>query len=571
MARRRRLWTAVRTRRLVQLVFLLLFCGVVLAARPQAEGEPSHLVEIFFHFDPLILIATWLSAHALYAGALAAVVTIVLTAVLGRVFCGWICPLGTIHAAAGRFLRWVWPPRKQADHWSRWQLTKYYLLIAFLVMAALGTHWVCVFDPLVLLYRTTTTALLPGFQWAVESGSKTIYDWDPGVGSIRLTTVTEPAYAFLRDHVFGVPKQAFLGSGLILGLFLVTLLANRFRPRFWCRYLCPLGALLGVFAWRPLLRRVVRGDECNSCGLCGMGCHGAAAASDAGGRISKPSSHADSAGPVASSTGETSRGAGKWIASECFGCLNCTDACRRDALSFNWSVPGNQQRAPVESVDLSKRAALGAAIGGLAALGLFRITPQSRGSTFHKRLIRPPGSRPERDFLARCTGCGLCMKVCPTGGLQPTLTEAGLEGLWTPHLVPQIGYCDFTCTACGEVCPTQAIVNLDLDEKHKTRIGVAAFDIARCIPYAYGRDCMVCEEHCPIPDKAIYFQEVEVQNRSGEKKTIKQPHVDPDKCIGCGVCEHVCPYKDAPGIRVSSANESRHPGNQPIMPEDSPY
>jgi ferredoxin len=82
---------------------------------------------------------------------------------------------------------------------------------------------------------------------------------------------------------------------------------------------------------------------------------------------------------------------------------------------------------------------------------------------------------------------------------------------------------------------------------------------------------MVCEEHCPIPDKAIYCLEVEVQDRTGGKRSIKQPHVDPEKCIGCGVCENVCPYKDSPGIRVSSANESRHPENQPILAEDSPY
>jgi len=547
----------VRTRRLVQVAFLVLFVGLVLAARPQPGGETSHLVEIFFHFDPLILIATWLSAHALYAGALLALATIVLTLVAGRVFCGWICPLGTIHAAAGRFLRWAWPERKRAEHWSPWQRAKYYVLIAMLAMAALGVHWVCLFDPLVLLYRATTTAFLPATQWAVESGSTAVFQWDPSVGPARLTAVTEPVYAFLRDHVFVIPKQGFLGGGLIFGLFFVTLLLNRFRARFWCRYLCPLGALLGLFAWRPLVRRAVGEASCNHCDLCGMACHGAAV-----GRVSNPSGEAGSAGRV----GDPSH----WIASECLGCLNCTDACHRDALRFTLSLPGSGA-PPVRSVDLSKRGMLGAIVGGLAALALFRASPQSRGRTFHPRLMRPPGSRPERDFLARCTGCGLCMKVCPTGGLQPAWSEAGLEGLWTPRLVPQIGYCDYNCSLCGQVCPTQAIVSLELEEKQKTRIGLAAFDTTRCIPYAYGRDCMVCEEHCPIPDKAIYFLEVEIQDRSGGKRTIKQPHVDPDKCIGCGVCENVCPYKDRPGIRVSSANESRHPDNQPILPEESPY
>jgi len=548
MTRKRRLWTAARTRRLFQIAFLVLFAGLVLAARPQPGGETSHLVEIFFHFDPLILIATWLSAHALYAGALLALATILLTVVAGRVFCGWICPLGTIHAAAGRFLRWVWPEKKRVEHWSPWQRAKYYVLIAMLVLAAVGTHWVCLFDPLVFLYRTTTTALLPATQWAVESGSTAVFQADPAVGPLHVTAVTEPVYGFLRDHVFVIPKQGFLGGGLIFGLFFVTLLLNRWRPRFWCRYLCPLGALLGFFAWRPLLRRAVREGACNGCGLCGMTCHGAAGEASAG-RVENPSS---------------------WIPSECLGCFNCSDACRRDALGFTVSLTG-RSAPPARSVDLTKRGTLGAIVGGLAAVALFRTSPQSRGRVFHPRLMRPPGSRPEREFLARCTGCGLCMKVCPTGGLQPTWSEAGLEGLWTPRLVPQIGYCDYNCTLCGQVCPPQAIVHLTLEEKQKTRIGLACFDTTRCIPYAYGRDCMVCEEHCPIPDKAIYFQEVEIVDRSGGKRTIKQPRVDPDKCIGCGVCENVCPYRDRPAIRVSSANESRHPDNQPILPEDSPY
>jgi MauM/NapG family ferredoxin protein len=225
----------------------------------------------------------------------------------------------------------------------------------------------------------------------------------------------------------------------------------------------------------------------------------------------------------------------------------------------------------VESLDLSKRAMFGSVLGGVVGMCMMRISPQARGSVFNALLLRPPGARAERDFLQRCTACGLCMKVCPQGALQPAISEAGLEGVWTPRLVPALGYCEYTCNLCGQVCPTEAIQPLPLEQKQQTRIGLASFDTTRCIPYAYGHDCMVCEEHCPIPDKAIYFTEVDMVQRDGSVRKVKQPRVDPEKCIGCGICEHVCPYRDGPAIRVMSANETRHPGNQSVQGSPSPY
>ena len=158
------------------------------------------------------------------------------------------------------------------------------------------------------------------------------------------------------------------------------------------------------------------------------------------------------------------------------------------------------------------------------------------------------------------------MQTCPSGGLQPTWAEAGLEGLWSPVLVPAIGWCEFECHACGQVCPTEAIVPLPLPEKKKVKIGLAIFDTTRCLPFAYGRECIVCEEHCPVPDKAITFEMREVTDRDGNVRTIKLPRVDPERCTGCGICETKCVFKDLAAIRVVSANEDRHPG-QPADPD----
>ncbi len=539
MTRRRPLWTAARTRRVVQAVFLLAFFYLILAARYRTDAEPQAWLKGFFLFDPLILVATWLAAHAVPVLLLWSLVVIVLTVLCGRVFCGWVCPLGTIHGAASRVLN---HRGKRHDPWSPWQRTKYYLLAGFLVMAVLGVHWVSIFDPLVWLYRTTTVALFPAAQAAVEDSSTAVFRADPTIGPWHLTEVTEPVYELFKSQAFAVERQAFLGTGLIVVLFLGMLALNAYRRRYWCRYLCPLGALLGVFAWRPLLRRATNRETCNQCDLCGTRCPGAAAAAP----------------------GE------QWKPAECFGCLNCTESCRRESLAFQFVWPWRRE-PKVEGVDLSKRALVGAALGGLVAVPLLRLGPQARGKTFHPALIRPPGALGEREFLKRCTACGLCMKICPTGGLQPTLTEAGLEGLWTPRLVPLVGHCDYTCNLCGQVCPTGAIQPLSVEEKQKVCIGLAQFDTTRCIPYTYGRDCIICEEQCPIPDKAIYALEVEVRDRNGQTKTIHQPHVDLAKCIGCGVCEHACVFKERPGIRVFSTNESRNTDYQPILPDEEPY
>lgn len=552
-------------RRLVQIAFLALFVGLVLAARYAGDSLPGPWMKFFFLIDPLVLAVTWLTTHSWVNLTLWALVTVAVTVLLGRVFCGWVCPFGTLHAIAGRVLYWIWPDRKRRDHWSPWQLTKYYVLVAFLVMAALGSHWICVLDPLVLLYRTTVVALFPQAQWALEESSKAIYDFDGRLdeaaaraeaspddpsaqslaakapGWLRPSKLTEPPYAWIRDHVFVVQRQVFLNAGVILAIFVGLLLLNRWRPRFWCRYICPLGALLGLFSWRPLLRRKVK-EDCNRCDLCGMACHGAA------GRV----------------PGD------QWKPAECFGCLNCTNSCRRGSLSFTFALPWSRQPA-VERLDMSKRAAMASIAAGLGGLYLLRGTPQARAKTYHPKLIRPPGAREEQEFLDRCLSCGLCMKVCVTGGLQPTWSEAGLEGLWTPHLVPSIGHCEYNCTLCGHICPTEAIRPLSVDEKHAVKIGLASFDVTRCIPYAYGRDCIVCEEHCPVAPKAIYCVETTVTDSSGQTKTIKQPRVDPDRCVGCGICENVCPLKDSAGIRVYSTNETRHPKNQALLREADPY
>jgi NAD-dependent dihydropyrimidine dehydrogenase PreA subunit len=142
------------------------------------------------------------------------------------------------------------------------------------------------------------------------------------------------------------------------------------------------------------------------------------------------------------------------------------------------------------------------------------------------------------------------MRACPTHGLQPAFDQAGLEGLWTPLLVPRLGYCDYSCAACGQACPVQAIPPLGLPDKRAHVIGKAYLDQNRCIAWADHRDCIVCEEMCPLPEKAVYLEKRDFAQPDGSAVTVQVPHVDRGKCIGCGICEFKCPLNGEAAIRV---------------------
>lgn len=222
-------------------------------------------------------------------------------------------------------------------------------------------------------------------------------------------------------------------------------------------------------------------------------------------------------------------------------------------------------------VGITRRGVLFGAAAGLGSVFLTRSSALGEEKTFSPVLIRPPGSLGENEFLAKCIRCGECMKVCPTNAVQPALLEGGLVGLWTPVLKMRMGYCEYECNLCSQVCPTQAIRRIAVEEKQKIKIGLAFFDRNRCLPYASARTCIVCEEHCPTPKKAIWFEEVQVMTPNRQMTTVKQPRVDPELCIGCGICETKCPITDQRGVYVTSVGETRNPKNQVLLDSYSGY
>ncbi|MFB3776491.1 MAG: 4Fe-4S binding protein [Bryobacteraceae bacterium] len=492
--------------------FAVFFVGLL---RTRSSGEDSiGAVERFFHFDPLLGLTTIVASRTFQAAFGFALITIVVTALVGRYVCGWVCPLGSLlHFFSFLFakLRWAKPRIEQAGH-LRWK----YLILIFVLVASVFTLDLAGFlDPLSFLYRSFSTAVLPVASNSAEAVVDVLQRAGAPFPGERWTEASQ-----------NLMIQTTFRQGAAIGLlFSGVILLNLVRPRFWCRYVCPAGALLGVLArWHPV-RLKAGADKCNGCRLCTLQC---------------PSQ----AGPYPDD---------QWRKAECFHCHNCASNCPQDEIRFPLAAPA----AKSPGVGLPRRDVVLTSTIGLVAAPLLGVSGSERPS---ERLIRPPGALPESQFLSKCVRCGVCVKVCPTNGLQYAFAEGGMMALWTPILAPRIGYCDYYCSLCTQVCPSGAIRELTLKEKQKVRIGAAWIRKDRCLAYSVGESCRVCEQKCPTSPKAIMMADDEFSAPEG-KIQIQVPVVDPSLCIGCGICENRCPVEDEPGIYCTSYGESRSERN----------
>ena len=468
-------------------------------------------VHLLFRLDPLAWLAEFLAVgtEALTWAWAAALLLVLATVFLGRFFCGWVCPLGTLLDLARGTLRKVGLTRRPHLRPSRW--TALSVLAGLATATALGLPLLGLFDPLSLLLRSLTLSLHPLF----DGTAKALLAGTENSGLPLLAPAAAATYDNLSRWLLSFGHPAFLLAGLTGLIFAAVLLLEALAPRFWCTHLCPLGALLGLCARLGPLRRAKAGVTiCGDCHACEVHC---------------PTGAAD--------TDPASPGS-------CIQCGACQRVCPQQARRPAASAP----KVGVPAL-AARRALLASAAGGalLAVVPRTRAEEREAGWDF----LRPPGATPEDEFLKRCIRCGACMRVCPRGALHPTLLQAGLGGLWTPRLVPRIGYCEYHCRLCGQVCPTGAIGYLEEGEKEKFVIGIAVFDQDRCLPYRKAQDCMVCEEHCPTGEKAIVFREEIRPDSLGLPRTVKIPRVVEERCIGCGICETRCPLPGRSAILVT--------------------
>jgi polyferredoxin len=527
-------------------IYLLLRTGFSGTFHGDAERVRVGLpVEGFLLADPFVAAMTLLATRTVYRGLLWSLGVLALTLVFGRVFCGWICPFGTLH----HFTAWLFPSRYGKGHkrvesnktHAVRQRVKYYLLYASLAAAVAGSAIGGLLDPICISVRAIGLAVLPAAHYIARAAGAGAAETD----SAALVATTDATQEFVSRALLQNKPFYYHHAWLIGVLFVAVVFMNRVVPRFWCRVLCPLGAFLGTFARFALFGMEKDHAKCTDCNLCLVHCQGA----------------------------DSPQGGVKWRQDECHMCMNCEDACPEDVIKFRF-LPGRKSTTLVP--DTARRTAIASAAAGAALIPAARIADVI-DANYSPQVIRPPGAVEEREFLERCIRCSECMKVCPNNALHPAFFEAGIEGVWTPILIPRIGYCEPSCVLCGEVCPTGAIQKITEEQKlgigqKPISIGTAAFDHGRCLPWAMATPCIVCEEFCPTSPKAIWTEDVVVDKRESVPEPdgkppkhvslpVQRPHVDPSLCIGCGACEKVCPVQDKPAVYVTSVGETRSKTN----------
>ncbi len=429
---------------------------------------------------------------------------IVLTLLLGRVYCSVICPLGVLQDIIS-YLSGKRKKMKNRFSYSPEKKCLRYIFFGAFVAALVGgiVPVMALLDPYSSFGRIVSNLFAPFYQW----------------GNNLLAYLAErvDSYAFYEIDVWMRSLPTFL---IALGTFLLLLVLAWRGGRTYCNTICPVGTLLGFLSRFSLLRPVVDTAKCNGCGLCARKCKAAC--------INSKEHKIDY--------------------SRCVACMDCLENCKQDAIAYTWRR--SPSKGATSAPNSSKRSFLtlsalfaGTAVlkaqekkidGGLAVIEDKKIPNRATPLT-------PPGAVNMHHFAQHCTACQLCVSVCPNQVLRPS---SRLESLMQPEMSYEQGYCRPECTKCSEVCPTGAIRPISIEDKSSRQIGHAVWIRENCIPAVKGKRCNNCERHCPTG--AIEMVAIDIN----DPKSPKIPTINTERCIGCGACENLCPARPFSAIYV---------------------
>lgn len=434
----------------------------------------------------------------------------------GRIYCSVICPAGILQDVINRLYCIGKKKKKGARRFvfrKPMNILRYGLLGATTALAIFGfTGLVMLFDPYSNFGRIATNLFRPVVMWGNNLIADLLMQFDN--------------YALYHVTVSTVTTAALIAALVALTLFIVMV---ALRGRLFCNSLCPVGSLLGLVSRYSLFRISFDKAGCIQCGKCEYSCKAEA--------IDAKNMTVD--------------------ASRCVDCFNCVSTCSKNALVYKFN-PGFKSAKSEITPDLSVNTselnkqngrrnflATTVAVAGSAPIVSAiadTISDEKDNTTKKWPPITPPGSLNLERFKDKCTACHLCVVQCPSHVLRPTGLEYGFDFLLRPRLAYIDSYCNYECTVCADVCPTDAIKPLTKEEKITTQVGIAKFMIDRCIVHTEKTDCGACSEHCPT--QAVHMIPYE--------GTLTIPNVTEDLCIGCGGCESICPVRPGRAIIIKA-------------------
>jgi len=474
----------------------LAFCALAFADIGNWISAPVARAALWPQFIPSLLNIlsgfTWISAGC--------IAVVILTLLLGRVYCTMLCPLGVLMDFSAWLARRTGKRRKlpyrPARNWLR-ILVVLVCAIGLLVGTALP---LALLDPYSLFGKITAATLRPLLG--------TINHWIAATGAINPVDISPVAWT------------SFI---IAFGLLVPVVLLAVFRGRLWCNTVCPVGAVLGFFSKHALFRLEIANSACVACSMCERVC---------------PAQCIDFKNH-------------KIDHSRCIMCLDCVTSCKRSGISLSRNptrkTPAINPKPNLEtnpSPTTNRRTFLVSSLTIPAAVLASTGNPQKSRcelTQHNKRAVLPPGAQSLAHFQSRCTACHLCVTNCPDQVLRPSITQHGLAGFLQPYQDFTVAFCSYNCSNCSQICPTGAIRPITIEERRLVRTGTAEFFQDRCIVKNKGTSCGACSEHCPT--QAVHM----VPWKNG----ITIPKIEPDLCIGCGGCEFICPVRPDKAIIVN--------------------
>lgn len=429
---------------------------------------------------------------------------VLLTLLMGRIYCSVICPLGVLQDIFGWFGK---KAKKNRYTYSKPLSILRYVMLGVLVVALVAGFGSIagLIAPYSAFGRIASTFLAPVYQM----GNNLLASWAESMDS----------YAFYSVDIWWKGGITFVVALVTLVALFVLAFKN---GRTYCNTICPVGTVLGFLSRYSYLKPVIDTTKCNGCGLCARNCKASCIDSK---------NHAIDY-------------------SRCVVCLDCIDKCRQGAIKYVPRAKASQSAPSGASADKGRRAFIAgtAMVAGASVAKAQKLKMDGGYAVIEDKKIpnretplTPPGSLSARNLAQHCTACQLCISVCPNQVLRPS---SDLSNFMQPVTSFERGYCRPECVKCSEVCPTGAIKLITKEEKTAIQIGHAVWIADNCVVNRDNEKCDNCFRHCPTG--AIQM----VAKNPDDKKSPKIPVINTERCIGCGACENLCPSRPFSAIYV---------------------